>query len=74
MQRFGKQQLMVDLMKLETDIRDAENFDIGNGTSQLWPNGASTEVKNAIERATKYGRLRAYNDLRFWIASGQIGK
>lgn len=74
MQRFSKQQLIDDLLKLETDIKDSENFDIGNGTSQLWPSGASTAVKDAIDRAAKYGRMRAYKELRIWIASGQIGK
>lgn len=71
--RFSRGRLVQELRDDVERIRNENRFDMGNGTAQLLPRGCDFGMEQLINRAVKYGRLRALEMLADEIESGHAG-
>lgn len=70
--RFSKSLCLQALEQSAATIAEAQAFDRGNGTSQLWPRHADEAMKNAIDRAVQYGRMRAFEQFAELVDDNRV--
>jgi len=68
MKRFSKSLALAVLDARAADIAKAEEFDRGNGTSQLNPKDRMADED--VRRAVEYGRMRAFEQFACAIEEG----
>jgi hypothetical protein len=71
--RFTKAAAIEQLESRANARQNTDKFDLGNGTSQLWPRGADEKTKAMIDRAVSYGYLMALRSVAQDIESGHLG-
>ena len=73
MSRFTKAAAIEQLESRANARQNTDKFNLGNGTSQLWPRVADEKTKAMIDRAVSYGCLMALRSVAQDIESGHLG-